>query len=538
MSKRSRARASRETRAIPSKWLHPLAVASLLVLFSVLYVATLHPGVAEGDSAELQWAGPEWAICHSPGYAIEVAALHLFTALPLGGTAAWRANLMLAVLGITGVLLLYGTVRRVTDNVLAGWVAAATLGLTTVYWTFSLVTEAYVFGGAFIALSMYSAARFEGGARLRWFLLSALSLGVVITERPSELTLLPAFLILWLGAGGREILRPRKVLAAAFALLLPFGVAVALNVAKDNPEREVAQNDFVRTQIPGVDLSGEVTYPYTTDRDLLPRVLAAVNHMSGRKWAWRVRPVNIGLNFKEFMWLVSGLGAWGNRFAPAGQHDPMLEGGMSLGPIGLLAALVGALAWRRRRVWVLHALALAAGNLVFVLLYGAFDTMTFTVPAWIALAFLAGLGCDALQAGAKTPALRRLAGGAAILLIPVILLSVNYRYVSLRTAGDRHLVEWRQGILQCDWPRNSVLLMTYWPAMTFRYMLEVEAGRRDILIVHAESKSLDTAARYFEALGRPVFGMGNQFRLTGDMRRNAVRTPEAIRKTGMLYLGG
>ena len=70
----------------------------------VIYLATLNPGLDRGDAAELQYACPLAGVCHNPGYQIEVAFRWLFNKLPLGGQAAWRINLMMAVCGTVGAL--------------------------------------------------------------------------------------------------------------------------------------------------------------------------------------------------------------------------------------------------------------------------------------------------------------------------------------------------------------------------------------------------------------------------------------------------
>jgi hypothetical protein len=144
----------------------------------------MHPGVADGASAELQWAGPLLGICHSPAYAVQVSFLKLFGALPIGGSLAWRANVMSAVFGIAGCLALYGAVRRMTGRVLPGWIAATTLAFSSVFWSHALVAETYVFGAGFILLAVYSAVRFVESDRSAWLWATALLLGVAVAERP------------------------------------------------------------------------------------------------------------------------------------------------------------------------------------------------------------------------------------------------------------------------------------------------------------------------------------------------------------------
>ena len=112
--------------------LAPLLLA--LFLFGV-YLLGLHPGVDAGDSAELQLNAPLLGICHPPGYQIEVTVGRFWLLLPLGGSVAWRMNLLMAVMGVVGCLALYGSVRRVTGQTLPGVLSALLLGLSGVFWS-------------------------------------------------------------------------------------------------------------------------------------------------------------------------------------------------------------------------------------------------------------------------------------------------------------------------------------------------------------------------------------------------------------------
>lgn len=514
---------------------HRLALISLVALLAVLYATGLHPGVAEGDSAELQWAGPLLGTCHSPGYALQILALKLFTALPIGGSVAWRANLLSAVMGIAGALALYGAVRRVTGRVLAGWFAAATLALSSVYWWHSLVAEVYVFGAAFILLALYAAARFIESDDPRWLGGAALSLGVAIAERPSEVLIVAAFIALWLAFRRRARLTPARFLAAAVIAVLPFLLAVGMNVAKGDPTRLAARDDWLRDSLPGVDISGEVTYDYGAGPGLVEKVRYATFFTLGLKWSPRLSPQRIRVTIPRYAWLVSGIGAWGDRFMLERQHDPMLRGGVSLGLPALLLALAGVVLWRREPGWLLLGLGLVAGNLPFVLLYNAFDSMTFTIPSLIGLAFLAGLGCAGRPAPPGEQPARPSRLRFACLLLPLALILCNYRYVDRNTEALRSTVQERQRAVSASWPRESVIMATYWPAMTYRYLIQIEAGRPDVTVIHLTKESLPPAARHLAGLGRPVFARRLLVSREARQRLPPV-TPSDLRDLDFLYL--
>src|SRR4030042_6721927 len=115
-------------------WHNKAAIGALILLLGAVYLSTLLPGVSSGDSAELQYASAFLAVCHSPGYQIEVTFGKLFSLLPIGPSIAWRVNFMMAVFGTIGCLGLYGAVRRICGFVIPAIVAAQTLAFRSIYW--------------------------------------------------------------------------------------------------------------------------------------------------------------------------------------------------------------------------------------------------------------------------------------------------------------------------------------------------------------------------------------------------------------------
>lgn len=73
-------------------------IAGALALATLcLYLATLLPDVGAGDIAEFQRAAPTLGLPHPTGYPLYMILGWLWSHLPLGGTMAWRMNLLSAV---------------------------------------------------------------------------------------------------------------------------------------------------------------------------------------------------------------------------------------------------------------------------------------------------------------------------------------------------------------------------------------------------------------------------------------------------------
>jgi hypothetical protein len=131
------------------EWIAPLiAFVSLLVL----YVATLAPSVVGGDCGELTASALSGGVPHPPGYPLFALLARLFNALPLGHTAAWRANLLSAVSTAAAGALVCAVVSLWTRRTAAGLVAAALFGTSSQVWLHA--TSAEVFGLNVMAVAL------------------------------------------------------------------------------------------------------------------------------------------------------------------------------------------------------------------------------------------------------------------------------------------------------------------------------------------------------------------------------------------------
>ncbi len=526
-----------------------LAAAVVALAQSILYLRGLHPGVADGDSAELQWAAPLLGIAHAPGYALQITAGKLFTLLPLGGDAAWRMNLMSAVFGVIGALALFSAVWRITGRTLPAMVAQAMLAFGSVYWSQSLIAEVYVFGAAFLCMAIDAATRFVATGRSAWLATSAFALGVAVAERPSEILVVPAFAGLLLAFRRRIPMPPRRWLLAVACLATPFAIAVALNLARADPGRLAARDDALRDTIVGHQ-DGEVTFDYAGAGDAVTALRSTVSFMLGLQWKARILGLGsaggggIGRTAAKYAWLLAGGDLFGDRLAPAGATDPMLRGGLSPGLFGLALAILGLTWGRREGGWVVLGSGLFAGNLGFILVFNAWDSLTFTIPGQIGLALLTGLGSGGApsaahedgQSAVRWRALVRRLAAFVGLFTALTLATYNGRHANRNTPAERRNQERIARVAEAPLPERAAILTKYWPGMTLRYVFWIQAGRPDVSVIHALRGTHLELAAHLHDQGRAVF-------LTGDViperieRQIFARTPEKFRSLGLLSLG-
>jgi hypothetical protein len=464
-----------------------LACGALVVLLGVVYLTTLYPGVASGDSAELQYMCPLLGVCHPPGYAIEVVVGKLFSLLPIGPNIAWRINFMQSICGIVGGLALYGAIRRLTGQILPALVGATTLAFSTIYWSHSVAAEVYVFYGMFLLLGIYTAVRFLASDKARWLYLTALFLGICIGSRPSELFVLPALAGLWLGMRGRARLSPLRIGLSVLVAVLPFVFTVCFYVAREDPRLLHARDDALRDRILGLG----TPFP---ERPLAERLREAFVYSTGLGASQREKFTRFSLDqlawdAKKYGWLLSGGGAFHDRFP---RRDPRVDfdgyllwreqgQGTSVGALGLLLALAGLWAWRWQRGGLLLGLGLFLGNLVFYFCMHPVDNLQFTIPGLAGLAVLVGLGAARRPAGRD----RRwsLVYPLACFVVPVFLLVTNYRYVDPMTPETREHLELGQLVKETPLPNNPVIIGTYSRVHTLRCLYWIDAGRTDVRVL-------------------------------------------------------
>lgn len=496
------------------------AAVCLALVLGVVYITTLMPGVDAGDSAELQYMSPLLGVCHPPGYQIEICCGKLFSLLPIGPNVAWRINFMMAVSGVIGCLALYGAVRRISGQIIPGLVAGATLGFSSIYWSFSLVAEAYVFYGMFLLLGIYCVVRFVESNKAGWLYLTALFLGVCMADRASELFVLPGFLLLWLVVRKHVRLSLVRIVVGLLVFVLPFAFSVSFFMARSAyyPQgRELlhGRDSALRNEI----LSGKFTPPQRTDYEQLRM---AVQHCLGLTYKRdaKFNYEQIKADIDKYLWLLSGKGLLKDNNANGNQANNAQGKGSSIGLLGLLLVGISLIRGRGRYGWVLLGLTMFLGNLVFILWHHRWDNMTFIIPGLAGLSLLAGLGAagksfrfdvaGSISEKSKSPAKVEIvsSGGiwrVAFLIVPLVLLIGNYNKLDRSNEVEKHrqkqLAQWTQ----TDFPQNSVLLGTNWPVMTWRYLFYIEAGREDMQIIYADNNKWPELINYFRAKGEPVF---------------------------------
>jgi hypothetical protein len=137
-----------------------IAAAALGVIILAVYVRTLAPTVAGGDSGELITAAYTLGVPHPPGYPLYTLLAKLFTLIQIG-TIAWRVNLFSAVCGAGAATLLFLAVARWSGSVWAALASASLFAFSPRVWPHAVTAEVFALNNLFIAGIVYLTLRFS-----------------------------------------------------------------------------------------------------------------------------------------------------------------------------------------------------------------------------------------------------------------------------------------------------------------------------------------------------------------------------------------
>ncbi len=156
-------RSTQQRPAVPLPSTNPatrrLTAAALGVVVLAIYVRTLAPTVAGGDSGELITVAYTLGVAHPPGYPLYTLLASFFTLIPIG-TIAWRVNLFSAVCGAGAATMLFLAAARWSGSLWAALAAASLFAFSPRVWPHAVTAEVFALNNLFIAGLVYLTVRF------------------------------------------------------------------------------------------------------------------------------------------------------------------------------------------------------------------------------------------------------------------------------------------------------------------------------------------------------------------------------------------
>ena len=215
----------------------------LLILFFSLYASGISQhNVAYADSDELLTIAYHQGVAHPPGYPIYIFLLNLFFKLPIkGASIAYKGHLLSAIFGSLTVVItfiaswrLYSIIKpkknRYTlisedfERWFLSLVTALSLGLSSLFWTYSHVAEKYSFSALLTILTLSQIIKlitlkksesFIGNWYLLWIIYS-----FAVSHHHTLFLLLPP--LIYLGYLNQKKLKLTNLITAAIISIIFF----------------------------------------------------------------------------------------------------------------------------------------------------------------------------------------------------------------------------------------------------------------------------------------------------------------------------
>ncbi|HEX6290967.1 MAG TPA: DUF2723 domain-containing protein [Herpetosiphonaceae bacterium] len=398
----------------------------VLLLALLLYVATLLPGIGSQDTPEFQRVAPTLGVAHPTGYPLYTLLGWLWTRLPLGGTPAWRMNLLSAVLAALAVGVLYACSRAMDHRRTLGVAIALSLAATFTFWSQATITEVYALATLLQVALIWALLCWRSGDAPLW--LVGLLLGLGLAHHRLITLMVPGMLLFVLLS---RRLGLREVAAALAAILAPCLLYLYLPL---RAPAWVDRSDFL--------------WEYATARSWAGTLLnfAHLREEGSARLLYLVR---------YFIW---------PQFLP----------------VGALLALIGGLRLIRRDR-ALAALLISTYGFVFIFCaaYYVNDVEIFLLPAHVIAALLLGEGSMAVVS--RLPRWAGTAVSTCLLALPVVLVSRNVQPIrSMNTDSAEVIV---REIMAQPLPTSAVVIVDWSYFEGLRYLQDVEGQRRDLELI-------------------------------------------------------
>ena len=431
-------------------------LAFLLPLLAYLFTAC--STVYNLDSAEFSAAVHVLGIVRATGYPLYLLLGKAFTLLLPVGDVAFRLNVMSAVCAAGTVALLYQILRQLTGQRAAALAASFLFAFSYYFWAQAVVAEVYTLHTLLVAGLFLLLLRWEASRSDRLLAATALLYGLSLGNHLSAILLAPGIALFLLMAGGKSLLRPRRLLLLLFCFVAGLGIYVYI------PLRYLAQPAF----------------NYAGHYDALGRFVPLDLTQPANLW-WLIS----GQGFRELMFgyapteLLSEIGLAAHRLWAT-----------FLG-IGLVPALLGIGLQARRRPHYLALFGLAfLANLAFFVSYRVVDKASMFVPAYLVGAVWVGEGFawlvnwvngrQAVQEGrsAQAPSPAWAWGLAALAVVALV---VNWPLVDVH--ADTRARDRADAALTLAEP--EAIIFGWWTSAPPMHYQQLVAGQRpDVLVIN------------------------------------------------------
>eukprot|EP00500_Bicosoecida_sp_ms1_P007814 CAMPEP_0203820576 /NCGR_PEP_ID=MMETSP0115-20131106/40358_1 /ASSEMBLY_ACC=CAM_ASM_000227 /TAXON_ID=33651 /ORGANISM="Bicosoecid sp, Strain ms1" /LENGTH=772 /DNA_ID=CAMNT_0050729589 /DNA_START=252 /DNA_END=2566 /DNA_ORIENTATION=+ len=206
---------------------------TLIITVYGFYIRTLYPSVPGGDSGELIAESCNLGVAHPPGYPLFVlvtrAWLDVTAALGVGGSPAWRANLLSAGFDVGAAFLIYKCVvilcrQRDMRCHWPAFAAGAMFALSPLVWLYAVGAEVFSLNNLFVAWLLYATLKYADTKSQGWLVFGAFLCGIALCNQHTAV-LYEVPLVLWILWTQRRVITAGlgvKLVLAGLVGLLPY----------------------------------------------------------------------------------------------------------------------------------------------------------------------------------------------------------------------------------------------------------------------------------------------------------------------------
>lgn len=218
-------------------------LASIATLFYLFFKSS---SIYGGDAGDLVSAAVTHGVAHPPGFPLYTSLGYLITHLPIS-TPAWRVGLLSSIPAAMTLVVIYLIITKLTKDRLSALLSVAILGLTYIFWLYSIVVEVFMFHLLLMSTLIYLLILWHETKKASYLYTFFFIFGLSLTHHHLILTCLPAFgYLLWIN---REEVRNIVKNSLFFVLgLLPY--LYVYFAAKTNPSinwgNPVSLHNFIR----------------------------------------------------------------------------------------------------------------------------------------------------------------------------------------------------------------------------------------------------------------------------------------------------
>lgn len=430
-----------------------------------IYAATLLPGTGySGDTAKWQMLGVVGGVPHATGYPLYVALDQAWVTLVPFGSAAWRVNLLSAVLGAAAVGVLYLLLRTLDVRRLVAATTALVFAFSGTFWSQAVVAEVYTLHVLFLVTVTACLARWRTGGANAWLLaglgLYALSFGNHLTS----IVALPGVAWIVWSDRRRAVTWGNAAFVAAATLIGAGQYLYLVHLSDVAPYREAQIDSLgdVAGYVTGGDFK-DAMFAFGPRALLVDRVPLVLDYL-GLEYSLLLVPIAAGI--------VRGL--WRLPAAP--------------------------------RAVAVHLALLAVGTAIYVLNYDVPDLVVFFLPLFFPLAAFLGIGleggaCWLEGRGWASPWARR--AGAGTLAVLVVLFAAANRSASSQR-GEVAVAERTERAIDAAGGGAVLLTDDYNDSEYLWYYLIGEGLGDERNLVVADQVTPEQVADFFASASGPV----------------------------------